>query len=39
MSDLARESRRLRDDLIAVAQERAPQKVESLQAAFKRWPA
>lgn len=39
MSDLARESRRLRDDLIAVAQERAPQKVESLQEAFKRWPA
>jgi hypothetical protein len=39
MSDLARESRRLRDDLIAVAQERAPQKVVSLQAAFKRWPA
>lgn len=30
MSDLARESRRLRDDLIAVAQERAPEKVESL---------
>jgi hypothetical protein len=39
MSDLARESRRLRDDLIAVAQERAPQKVESLQEAFKHWPA
>jgi hypothetical protein len=39
MSDLARESRRLRDDLLAVAQERAPQKVESLQEAFKHWPA
>jgi hypothetical protein len=30
MSVLARESRRLRDDLIAAAQERAPEKVESL---------
>lgn len=39
MSDLARESRRLRDDLIAVAQQRAPEKVESLQEAFKHWPA
>jgi hypothetical protein len=39
MSDLARESRRLRDDLIAVAQARAPQKVASLQEAFMQWPA
>lgn len=39
ISDLARESRRLRDDLIALAQERASQKVASLQAAFERWPA
>jgi hypothetical protein len=38
MSDLARESRRLRDDLIAVAQQRAPEKVESLQDAFKHLP-
>ncbi|MFI5307346.1 MAG: hypothetical protein ACHQ53_08340, partial [Polyangiales bacterium] len=30
MSDLARESRRLRDDLLAAAQESAPQKIESL---------
>jgi hypothetical protein len=35
MSDLTRESRRLRDDLIAVAQQRAPRKVESLEEAFK----
>jgi len=39
MSDLVRESRRLRDDLIAVAQQRAPEKVESLLEAFKHWPA
>ncbi len=39
MSDLARESRRLREDLIAAAQRRAPQKVESLQEALKHWPA
>jgi hypothetical protein len=39
MADLARESRLLRDDLIAVAQQRAPEKVESLQETFKRWPA
>jgi hypothetical protein len=35
MRDLARESRRLRDDLIAVAQQRAPHKVGSLQEALK----
>jgi hypothetical protein len=34
VSDLARESRRLRDDLIALAQQRAPQKVESLERSF-----
>jgi hypothetical protein len=39
MSDLARESRRLRDDLLAVAQQRAPEKVESLRQALKQWPA
>jgi hypothetical protein len=39
MSDLARESRRLRDDLIAVAQQRAPEKLETLQQVFKQWPA
>ena len=39
MSDLARDSRRLRADLMAIAQERAPQKIESLREAFKRWPA
>ena len=38
MSDLVRESRRLRDDLIAVAQQRAPEKVESLRAALGSWP-
>lgn len=38
MSDLAREARRLRDDLIAIAQQRAPEKVESLQQVFKHWP-
>jgi hypothetical protein len=37
MSDLTRESRRLRDDLIAVAQQRAPDKVESLRDAFTHW--
>lgn len=36
MADLAGQSRRLRDELIAVAQQRAPEKVESLQEAFKR---
>jgi hypothetical protein len=39
MSGLAEESRRLRDDLIAVAQQRAPEKVESLQTACQHWPA
>lgn len=39
LSDLAQESRRLRDDLTAVAQQRAPEKVGSLQAVFKHWPA
>lgn len=39
MSQLAAESRRLRDDLIAVAQERAPQKVEALRQVCKLWPA
>jgi hypothetical protein len=39
MCDLARESRRLRDDVIAVAVQRAPQKVESLRDACKAWPA
>jgi hypothetical protein len=34
MRDLARESRRLRDDLIATAQQRAPHKVEALRAAL-----
>jgi len=34
ISDLARESGRLLEDLIAVAQERAPQKVEPLHEAF-----
>lgn len=34
VADLALASRRLRDDLIAVAQERAPGKVESLMRAF-----
>jgi hypothetical protein len=38
ISALARESRRLRDDLIAIAEERAPQKVESLREAFKPGP-
>jgi len=36
--DLAQESRRLRDELIAVAQKRTPEKVESLRGAFERWP-
>lgn len=39
MSELARESRRLRDDLIAVAQQRAPEKVESLREALSTSPA
>lgn len=34
MSDLARQARRLRDDLLAKAQQRAPHKVESLRSAF-----
>jgi hypothetical protein len=38
MIDVARDSRRLRDDLIAVAKERAPQKLESLRAAMELWP-
>ena len=38
MSELAQQSRRLRDDLIAAAQRRAPQKLESLREAFKHWP-
>jgi hypothetical protein len=36
-SDLARESRCVRDDLIATAQRRAPAKVELLRAALERW--
>jgi hypothetical protein len=39
MSELARESRRLRGDLITVAEQRAPQKVGSLREALKDWPA
>jgi hypothetical protein len=39
ISELAREARRLRDDLIAVAEQRAPEKVESLHDAFQDWPA
>jgi hypothetical protein len=39
MSVLARESRRLRDDLMAVAQQRAPEKIDSLREAFEGWPA
>jgi len=39
MSHIQRESRRLRDDLIAIAQQRAPEKVESLWEALERWPA
>lgn len=39
MADITRESRRLRDDLIALAQERAPEKTASLQEALARWPA
>ena len=38
MSELARESRRLRDDLMAVAQQRAPDKIGSLRGAFESWP-
>ena len=38
ISRLAEESEHLRDDLIAAAQERAPQKVRALQAAFRRLP-
>jgi hypothetical protein len=36
MSDLARESRCVRDELIAIAQRHAPDKVESLRAALER---
>jgi hypothetical protein len=36
MSQLARESRRLRDDLIAIARQRAPEKAKALQKAFER---
>jgi hypothetical protein len=39
ISELARESRRLRDDLIALAQRRAPEKVESLRDALSTGPA
>jgi hypothetical protein len=38
MSELRLESRRLCDDLIAVAQQRVPDKVESLREAFEDWP-
>ncbi len=38
MSNLAQESESLRDDLIEAAQERAPQKVRALLAAFRRLP-
>jgi hypothetical protein len=37
ISDLARESRCIRDELIAIAQHRAPAKVDSLRAALERW--
>ncbi len=39
ISDLRRESRRLRDEIIAIAQQRAPEHVEALRGAFARWPA
>jgi hypothetical protein len=39
MSELGLGSRRLREDMIAIAQQRAPQKVESLREAFDLWPA
>jgi hypothetical protein len=39
LSDLATASRRLRDDLLAVAQQRAPQIVESLRETLRNWPA
>lgn len=38
MAQLADESCRLRDDLIVVAEQRAPEKVEALQEAFTHWP-
>jgi hypothetical protein len=38
IAHLAEESERLRDDLITAAQERAPQKVRALMAAFRRPP-
>jgi len=38
MSELTRESRRLHDDLIAVAELRAPDEVESLRGARRHWP-
>lgn len=37
ISDLSRESRSIRDELITIAQRRAPAKVESLRAALERW--
>lgn len=39
MSELARESKRLRADLLALAQQHAPHKLEALREAFKHWPA
>jgi len=39
VSDLAAASRRLRDDLVTVAQQRAPQIVESLRETLENWPA
>lgn len=39
ISHLAQQSRRLREELISAAQQRAPQKVAALQKAFERWPA
>lgn len=39
MRDLTLASRRLRDDLLALARERAPHEVEALRAALALWPA
>lgn len=39
IGELAREARRLRDELIAIAQQRAPEKVAALQSVFRHWPA
>ena len=39
ISSLAQEARRLRDDLLAVARLRAPEKAASLRDAFDSWPA